>query len=99
MTPVDGLEVPIYVTRNFGEMKIIAQNLRIFAERGVVLHINSKYYKELREKTSRQTAKTTIKPLTAHNDKLGFDWSVVSTRFIAKPSSQFKVSAYKEFLK
>lgn len=73
------------------------QYLRFFAEYGVLVHVPSPLFATL----SRPVAQKGIRPLTAHNDKLGFDWRNVNGNWkfvVDKGSKQFVVSQYKDFI-
>lgn len=77
----------------------MSENLDVFATRGIVIHINSDHYNKLKRLTNINTARQTIKKITAHNDKLMVDWAVLKKAFVLDEKGlQFKNSAYKQFL-
>lgn len=73
---------------------------KIFAEKGIVIHLNSEFYKKAKNMSNQATARRVIKPTTTHNDKLMFDWSVKEKKFVTDPNSHhFIGSNYVNFIK
>lgn len=71
----------------------------MFASKGIILHLNSKFYQPLKEKTSVLAARKAIKSITAHNDKMCVNWASKDKKFVLDTeSSQYNSSGYKEFL-
>jgi len=45
-----------------------------------------------------QRTRNFVRPMTTHNDKLGYDWSKVYSQMVRSISEQFSESSYKAFL-
>lgn len=72
---------------------------KIFAEKGIVIHLNSEFYKKAKSMSNQATARRVIKPTTTHNDKLMFDWSVKEKKFVMDSNSHhFVGSNYVNFI-
>lgn len=89
------LKVPVYVLKDVSEITTIENALGEMAKLGILAHINSNFYQTLKSTVGRIQARMKIRPLTAHNGKLGFNWSVLDKKYVAAPSTkQFSVSSY-----
>lgn len=91
-------KVPIFVFGSVKEIKLAHANLDKLAKRGILVHVNSKDFLNLKSRLGVQGVRALLKPGTSHNDKLGFDWSVPDKAFKADLSAQFHKSAYPGFL-
>lgn len=67
------------------------------ARKGILVAIAKNMMQALKA-NGVQAARATIKNITRHNDKLGFDWSNVDQQFVVSYSDQFSESAYPKFL-
>lgn len=96
----DAFKVPVYPLRALEDISPITAYLKMFAERGILVHVGSVLYNNLKAISgNNQRARGHIKPLTAHNDKLGFDWRVLDKKYHADTNGkQFSISKYKDFL-
>jgi len=89
----------VYILGSLDEKTMVMKMFGDFAAKGVLTHVNSDLYQELRSQESVIGAKEYIRPISGHNDKLGFDWSVSENRYIHSLSSrQFKTSGYPKLL-
>lgn len=91
------LKVPVMIWINREEAEWVRGNLKDLAEKGVVVAVSSPLYAFLKGQDIAK-ARAAIKPMTAHNDKLGFDYDLTSRTYIAKQSQQFTGSSYPGFL-
>ena len=71
---VNDMNVPAYVLRDSEELKIINTVLKPFAEKGILVHVNTGMYDTMKQKIGLQQLRRLLKNITPHNDKLGFDW-------------------------
>jgi hypothetical protein len=55
--------------------------LGILAAIPCIIHVNSLYYNRLKAIKGVQNARADIKKVNSHNDKLGFNWSVLKKRW------------------
>lgn len=55
----------------------IAQYLKFFAERGIIVHVPTTVYTSL----PRDVAREGIRAVSAHNDKLGVDWRKLNDKW------------------
>lgn len=70
------LQVPVFVLTDPGQiLQAFTSWFAIFAKKGVLVHLMSTDYAPYK-KAMRKDARELIKRLTAHNGKLGFNWSV-----------------------
>lgn len=69
-----------------------------FAEKGVLVHLNSQHYAQLVQSKNRPTARQQIKILTAHNGKLGFNWKSAEKVYAVSLVEQYPSAGYKEAL-
>jgi hypothetical protein len=104
---VDGTKT-IYVihvksTEDLNEVKKI---LGYCAVAPAIIHINSVYYGMLLKSTSRAVARSIIKPINTHNDKMGFNWSVAENKWVSSltldkgsiQADQFDDSSYRQLM-
>jgi len=64
--------------------------LRPCAEKGILVAIDGQTYKNMKLNTrDRQKARILIQPFNAHNDKLGFDFSNNTRKYVISESKQF----------
>lgn len=80
------LQVPVMIWINREEADWVRSNLKDLAERGVVVAVSSPLYAFLKGQDVAK-ARAAIKPMTAHNDKLGFDYDLPTRSYVAKPSA------------
>jgi hypothetical protein len=73
-------------------------NLPTLAKHGLIAAIDGQTYRNLIT-TSRTGARKLIKDFTRHNDKLGYDFDVLSRRYTVNYSAHFSSSAYPDFLR
>lgn len=69
--------VPSYVVKDISEWVNIPQYLKFFARKAFLVHVPSALYNSL----SKNLAKEGIRAVSAHNDKLGFDWRKVDEKW------------------
>mgnify|MGYP003572400892 CR=1 FL=1 len=65
----------------------------------MVLHVPSQMYQDWMQSRGRQEARRMIKPVTTHNDKLGFDWSVPGGKYKLSDTKHYEASTYVGFIK
>lgn len=92
------MKIPAHIWVTQTERLWILNNLKRLAELGIVAAIGKGLYQRFRDQNT-QKAREHIQRLNAHNDKLGFDYSVPLGAFVYSHSNHFRMSTYKEFLK
>lgn len=73
----------------------------MLAKYGVLCHIMSDMYAPLRKQFGKLQAMAMVRPLTAHNGKIGFNWRAGKYEPVIVSQNQgrqFNTSAYKDFL-
>lgn len=73
--------------------------LKDLAIRGFLLHVPSDMYNQWVQTKSRDGARAAVKPATSHNEKMGYDWNVMSKTYrFSKGTNNPSTSAYVQFL-
>lgn len=89
------MRVPIMIWINKAEGDWIKQNLKDLARHGIVVAVSTPLYGYMKANDITR-ARAEIKPMTAHNDKLGFDFDVNQRAYVVKdptkPALQFNTS-------
>ncbi len=67
--------MPILIWKTKEERDWLVRNLRTLAEHGIVVAVDGPTYRFMKSSNSRG-ARAFIRPFTAHNDKLGFDYLI-----------------------
>jgi len=76
---LEGYKIPVYIMD--GKDEPVYPLLRYAATLLMPIHLPSPGYKQLRRTIGFQGAKASIKSITAHNSKLGVNWSVNGKKF------------------
>lgn len=74
--------IPVLVVGTWLEFEAIGNDLGFAAQRGLIIHTDSNLYKSLVRDFGRPRARVMLKPFTAHNDKMGYDWSVANKTYV-----------------
>jgi len=74
-------EAPGLVLINKDEIAAVQGILKQLAEKGVIAAIAKDYFIDMKN-FDRQVARRTAKPLTSHNDKLGFDFNIPLNSYV-----------------
>jgi len=90
-------KVPVLVWADAFEYRLLRSKLGDLAKKGVLIATPVELWDGMKAQDIG-VARSKIKPFTSHNDKLGFDWSVVSSRFVVSYSEHFQESSYKKFI-
>lgn len=72
---IDNMDVPIYVIPSFSSIPALGETYKLAATHGVLIHLMSAMYNIAKEMKGRLAAKNIIRAITAHNGKLGFNWT------------------------
>jgi len=84
------LEVPTIIFNNDDDAQKLTARLKLLATKGVVLLPDKNFIGQLGNKTHKRNY---LRAVNAHNDKLGFDWSIPKKSLVADPSgTHFKGS-------
>lgn len=98
-----GVVIPIYVLPTFSAIQALNApdagfNYAVLAKKGLVVHLMSNIYKELRQQ-SKFTAREAIRAVTAHNGKLGLNWDVPKATYVKNATKNFNKSQYPAFIR
>lgn len=98
---VDSLRVPAYILPSIDMITDLerAGMFPLCAKNGLLMHIDSTLYSDLRRREGPQ-AKQMIRKVTAHNGKMGFNWDTLTKLYVKVDSNQrqYEISQYKNFL-
>lgn len=72
-------------------------NLSSLASAGIIVSVDPSLYSNLKRQ-NREKAQSLVKRGTAHNDKLGFDYSVINGAYYRSEGPHFGNSAYVGFI-
>lgn len=94
---IDSYEIPVVIFQDNAEYSLIKRNFGELAKRGIVVAISGQMFEFLRGQDIQRT-RAYVKPMTTHNDKLGYDWHKPTSSMVKSVSGQFTESSYKEFI-
>lgn len=84
--------MPVIIYNNDTDAQTLTSNLKTLAVKGIVLLPDKNFIAQLGNKTHKRQY---LRAVNAHNDKLGFDWSIPKKTLIADPSgNHFAGSQY-----
>lgn len=92
----DNKEQSVLVVWAESQLAHVLKALYPLALADTIVHITSELYSQIIKRRGRQEARKWIKPITAHNEKMGYDWSVVKAMYNkSEETNQPSFSAYK----
>lgn len=65
---------------------------------GALAHLHSKHYAQVKQQFLRE-ARNYIAPITAHNEKLGFNWDNMQKHYKVSEGDLYKDSSYPNLIK
>lgn len=74
-------------------------NYGTLARSGLLAHVMSDLFKVLKKTLGKFGARAAMRPLTAHNGKLGYNWLLGGKGFTESKGKVFNTSKYGELLK
>lgn len=76
------------------EADMLRRHLLALAVCGIAVHIPSEVYEQLKIERGKFAAKAWIRPFTAHNGKLGYNFNKNETKYVQADTRQFANSIY-----